>query len=71
MKEADSLGQVFDPNYDGEHCCGTKEFVAKTNADHIRHMSDEELAKLLCHIGWRMDEYEDCLNWLNLPYEKI
>ncbi len=32
-----------------------------TNADRIRTMSDEELAKLLCCTGWRMFEYKECL----------
>lgn len=41
MAQADSLGQVFDPNYDGEHGC--TDFAPCTNADRIRAMSDEEL----------------------------
>lgn len=45
MSEASFLGQVFDPNYDGEHGC--REFDTFTNADRIRAMSDEELAKIL------------------------
>ena len=32
-----------------------------TNADRIRAMSDEELAKLLCCTGWRMFEQKECL----------
>ena len=35
-----------------------------TNADRIRGMSDEELAKLLCCTGWRMFEQKECLEWL-------
>ena len=31
-----------------------KKFDAQTNAQKIRDMSDEELAKLLCCTGWRM-----------------
>ena len=38
-----------------------------TNADHIRAMSDEELAKLLCCTGWRMIERKECLEWLQQP----
>ena len=38
-----------------------------TNADHIRAMSDEELAKLLCCTGWRMIEQKECLEWLQMP----
>lgn len=45
MSEASFLGQVFDPDYDGEHSC--PEFDTFTNADRIRAMSDEELARFL------------------------
>ena len=48
MAEADVLGQVFDPNYDGEHGC--TDFVPFTNADHIRAMSDDELSAFLCNL---------------------
>ena len=41
-----------------------------TNADRIRGMSDEELAKLLCCTGWRMFEYKECLEWLQQPVEE-
>ena len=41
-----------------------------TNADRIRAMSDEELAKLLCCTGWRMFEYKECLEWLQRPAEE-
>ena len=41
-----------------------------TNADRIRGMSDEELAKLLCCTGWRMFEYKECLEWLQQPAEE-
>ena len=51
MSEASSLGQVFDPDYDGEHSC--PEFDAFTNADRIRAMSDEELAWEL--MTWRIE----------------
>ena len=33
-----------------------KKFDEKTNAQKIRGMNDEELAKLLCCTGWRMFE---------------
>ena len=46
MAQADGLGQVFDPNYDGEHGC--TDFAPFTNADRIRSMSDEELSVFLC-----------------------
>ena len=41
-----------------------------TNADRIRGMSDEELAKLLCCTGWRMFEQKECLEWLQRPAEE-
>ena len=41
-----------------------------TNADSIRGMSDEELAKLLCCTGWRMIEQKECLDWLQQPAEE-
>ena len=41
-----------------------------TNAQKIRGMSDEELAKLLCCTGWRMFEYKECLEWLKKPAEE-
>lgn len=44
MAQADCLGQIFDPNYDGEHGC--TDFAPCTNADRIRAMSDEEIAKI-------------------------
>ena len=41
-----------------------------TNADRIRAMSDEELAKLLCCTGWRMIEQKECLEWLQQTAEE-
>lgn len=41
--------------------------VPMTNADRIRAMTDEELAKLLCCTGWRMIEQKECLEWLQQP----
>ena len=41
-----------------------------TNADRIRAMSAEELAKLLCCTGWRMIEQKECLEWLQQPAEE-
>ena len=38
-----------------------------TNADRIRAMTDDELAKLLCCTGWRMTEQKECLEWLQQP----
>ena len=47
-----------------------KKFCGKTNAQKIRAMSDEELAKLLCCTGWRMFEQKECLEWLQKPAEE-
>lgn len=44
-----------------------KKFCGKTNAQKIRSMTDEELAKLLCCTGWRMIEQKECLEWLQQP----
>ena len=44
-----------------------KKFDAQTNAQKIRSMTDEELAKLLCCTGWRMFEQKECLEWLQRP----
>ena len=42
-------------------------FREMTNADRIRSMNDEALAKLLCCTGWRMIEQKECLEWLQQP----
>ena len=47
-----------------------KKFDTQTNAQKIRGMSDEELAKLLCCTGWKMFEYKECLEWLKQPAEE-
>ena len=44
-----------------------KKFNTQTNAQKIRSMNDEELAKLLCCTGWRMIEQKECLEWLQQP----
>lgn len=44
--------------------------IQMTNADRIRAMSEEELAKLLCCTGWRMIEQKECLEWLQKPAEE-
>ena len=55
-------------------------FCEKTNADHIRSMSDEEMAETFikgdcigCPILYECDPYGDCkpqiLNWLKQPFE--
>lgn len=45
-------------------------FREMTNADRIRAMTDEELAKLLCCTGWRMIEQKECLEWLQQTAEE-
>ena len=40
-----------------------------TNADRIRGMNCEELAKLLCCTGWRMIEQKECFEWLQQSAE--
>ena len=47
-----------------------KKFDEQTNAQKIRSMTDEELAKLLCCTGWRMIEQKECLEWLQQPAEE-
>ena len=53
-------------------------YIAKTNADHIRSMSDEELADLLTDFsnngGWVTETgrevcYERHIEWLKQPHE--
>lgn len=47
-----------------------KAYIGKTNADRIRAMSDEELAKeVLCGERW-FDEKE-ALKWLKSPVEEV
>ena len=49
-----------------------KKFDVKTNAQKIRSMSDEELAKFLFQVGynhrWGLKEY--ALKWLQQPAEE-
>ena len=58
---------IDSPDPDMQRDC--QYFCEKTNADRIRAMSDEELAKLLCCNGWRMIEQKECLEWLQQPAE--
>ena len=54
----------------GEDMCRCREPM--TNADRIRSMSDEELAKFLFQVGydhrWGLKEY--ALDWLQQPAEE-
>lgn len=45
-------------------CENTGKFDSLTNADRIRSMNDDELARFLCVIAWEPNEYEQCLEWL-------
>ena len=58
---------IDSPDQDMQRDC--QYFCEKTNADRVRAMTDEELAKLLCCTGWRMFEYKECLEWLQRPAE--
>ena len=58
---------IDSPDKDMQRDC--QYFCEKTNAQKIRAMSDEELAKLLCCTGWRMIEQKECLEWLQQPAE--
>ena len=58
---------IDSPDPDMQRDC--RYFCEKTNAQKIRAMSDEELAKLLCCTGWRMTEQKECLDWLQQPAE--
>ena len=55
-----------DPDLDRE----CKDYKQATNADRIRAMSNEELAKLLCIYDWRLGEMDECLAWLQQPVEE-
>lgn len=61
----------------GNLCCFYEEEKPITNADRIRSMSDEELAKVLSpHIAvkgacnCRRDWTEELLEWLKMPYKE-
>ena len=69
---------IDSPDPDMQRDC--QHFREKTNADHIRSMSDEEMAETFikgdcvgCPILYECDPYGDCkpqiLNWLQQPFE--
>ena len=69
---------IDSPDPDMQRDC--QYFREKTNADHIRSMSDEEMAETFikgdcvgCPILYECDPYGDCkpqiLNWLKQPFE--
>ena len=69
---------IDSPDQDMQRDC--RYFCEKTNADHIRSMSDEEMAETFikgdcvgCPILYECDPYGDCkpqiLNWLQQPFE--
>ena len=71
--------EIFIKTDSHEHCRAAEDFVRRlidhskpaTNADHIRSMSDEELAEYLFESGY--DEgwpaAKDALEWLQKPME--
>ena len=81
LDESDEIDVCGDCEYfDGS---GGREIATITNADHIRGMSDEELAKWLCFRFECYGEEDPCpahafckpggqngmLDWLRQPYE--
>ena len=50
-----------------------KDTNAPTNADHIRSMTDEELAEFLFQVGYnhRWGLEESALEWLQQPAEEV
>lgn len=83
LNEANKRGEIFDPEYDGEHGCGANSFEKISNGDRIRAMTDEELAywmhgfvkKHFDDFGeeYTMDpEYvEDAIEWLQREADEI
>ena len=64
---------------DPDKCNAWPDPVPKTNADHIRSMSDEELATLLSEVEYRRSiggggaiwfDDEVALMWLKQPYKE-
>jgi hypothetical protein len=67
----------------GNLCCFYEEEKPVTNAEHIRSMSDEELAEFIatpcvCDVDPTVDAYRECgnescikhlINWLKQPKE--
>ena len=69
---------IDSPDRDMQRDC--QYFCEKTNADHIRSMSNEEMAETFikgdcigCPILYECDPYGDCkpqiLNWLKQPFQ--
>ena len=54
------------------HALGDCENKIVTNADHIRSMTDEELAVFLaeCKFDESLYCYEACLDWIKQPYKE-
>lgn len=55
------------------HHCGKDcpKWKPRTNANHIRRMSDTQLSALLCSTGWRLYQQKECLEWLKQPVESF
>lgn len=84
LNEANKRGEIFDPEYDGEHGCGANSFEKISNGDRIRSMTDEELVKLLnqfcvcdkrtheeCTILYRGVCNQCALDWLQQEADEI
>lgn len=71
LNEANKRGEIFDPEYDGEHRCGANSFEKISNRDRIRAMTDDELAAFICCTGWRLSERKECLEWLQQEADEI
>ena len=59
-------------DYDAEECPGELEHQPMTRADHIRAMSDEELAAFLIDVdidGATLPFTNNWLDWLRQPWE--
>lgn len=64
-REAEENGEEFDPDYEGEEFCADRLFQPMSNADHIRAMSDRELASFMAERTVK----ESCLRLNDEGYE--
>lgn len=73
LYEANRLEQIFDPEYEFADC-----FAPISNADHIRSMSDEEMADFFWGFDYKDYSLEDgvaltkrqLLKWFKMPYKE-
>lgn len=52
-----------------KNCPKAKTEKVKTNADRIRAMSDEELARFLAENEWECETYNDCAKCPRMTYD--